>query len=118
MTGLIKNDEKIIDTAFDILSLEALFLVPRICSVLSVLPYFGRIIPCLKAMTRDFLQFLSIVGILYLGFLTSFCMLARDHFTAKDMSWILIKVFFGSSYLGFDVMNDVCSFHLEHCILY
>jgi uncharacterized membrane protein len=23
------------------------------------------------------------------------------------MSWILIKVFFGSSYLGFDIMNDI-----------
>lgn len=110
---MIKDDEKIIDTSFDILSLEALFLVPRICSVLSVLPYFGKIIPCLKAMTRDFLQFLSIVGILYLGFLTSFCMLARDHFTTKEMSWILIKVFFGSSYLGFDVMNDVRFSYLD-----
>jgi hypothetical protein len=28
-------------------------------------------------------------------------MLARDRMTLNDMSWILIKVFFGSSYLGF-----------------
>jgi hypothetical protein len=35
------------------------------------------------------------------GFLTTFTLLARDHFTLADMIWILIKVFFGSSYLGF-----------------
>ena len=29
VVGLLKNDNQIIDTAFDILSLEALFLVPR-----------------------------------------------------------------------------------------
>lgn len=28
-------------------------------------------------------------------------MLARDRLTLNEMSWILIKVFFGSSYLGF-----------------
>jgi hypothetical protein len=28
-------------------------------------------------------------------------------FTLSEMSWILIKVFFGSSYLGFDIMNDI-----------
>lgn len=35
LIGLIKMDDNIIDTAFDILSLEALFLVPR--SVPSIL---------------------------------------------------------------------------------
>ena len=59
------------------------------------------------------------------GFLTTFTLLARDHFTLAKMSWILVKVFFGSSYLGFvscstafieydadaeqEIMNDVRS---------
>jgi hypothetical protein len=34
-------------------------------------------------------------------------MLARDHLTLSEVSWILVKVFFGSSYLGFDVMNKI-----------
>ena len=42
-----------------------------------------------------------------IGFFTTFTMLARDHLTLKEVSWILIKVFFGSSYIGFDVMNDI-----------
>jgi hypothetical protein len=35
------------------------------------------------------------------GFLTTFTLLGREYFTLAEMSWILIKVFFGSSYLGF-----------------
>lgn len=34
-------------------------------------------------------------------------MLARDKISVNEMSWILIKVFFGSSYLGFDVAVTV-----------
>jgi hypothetical protein len=41
------------------------------------------------------------------GFLTTFTMLARDKFTLSKMSWILIEVFFGSSYIGFDVMKQI-----------
>ena len=29
------------------------------------------------------------------GFLTTFTLLARDNFTFQQMSWVLIKVFFG-----------------------
>ncbi|KAK5731469.1 hypothetical protein LTR17_011357 [Elasticomyces elasticus] len=65
--GMAKDDHKLIDIAFDILSVEALFLVPRICSLLSLHPYFGTLLPCLKEMTKDFLKFLSLVGILYIG---------------------------------------------------
>lgn len=105
--GLVKQNDDIIDTAFDILSLEALFLVPRIFSLLSLHPYFGILIPCLKQMTKDFVKFMGVVGILYIGFLTTFIMLARDQFKPSEMGWILIKVFFGSSYLGFDVMDTI-----------
>ena len=41
------------------------------------------------------------------GFLTTFTMLARDRLSLNEMSWILIKVVFGSSYLGFDVAVKV-----------
>ncbi|KAI9641749.1 hypothetical protein NHQ30_009605 [Ciborinia camelliae] len=105
--GLTKDSERIIDMAFDILSLEALFMVPRICSLLSLHPYFGTLIPCLKEMAKDFVKFMVIVLILYLGFLTTFTLLARDSFTLGEMSWVLIKVFFGSSYLGFDIMHQI-----------
>jgi hypothetical protein len=58
-------------------------------------------------MTKDFVKFMAVVIILYIGFLTTFTLLARDTFSLAEMSWILIKVFFGSSYIGFDAMNDI-----------
>ncbi|KAF1927867.1 uncharacterized protein M421DRAFT_162320 [Didymella exigua CBS 183.55] len=95
VVGLSNGEMDTIDLAYDVLGLEALFLVPRIFSLLSLNPYFGTLIPCLKEMTKDFVKFLSLVLILYLGFLTTFVLLARETFKPQEMSWILIKVFFG-----------------------
>lgn len=70
--------------SFDILSMEALFMVPRICSVMSLNPYFGSLIPVLKEMvrqhsgvlneianleiqTKTFCKFLPVILVLYLG---------------------------------------------------
>ena len=120
IVGLLKSSSEITDVAFDILSMLALFLVPRICSVASLNPYFGSLLPVLKEMVRSrgssipswkneltrvkttaFCKFLPVICILYLGFLTTFTMLARDRLSINEVSWLLIKVFFGSSYLGF-----------------
>ncbi|EXJ55591.1 hypothetical protein A1O7_08519 [Cladophialophora yegresii CBS 114405] len=102
VVGLVRDSDYIIDVAFDILSMVALFLVPRIFSVMSLNPYFGSLIPVLKEMP-DNVMWVPTIIVLYLGFLTTFTMLARDRMTLNDMSWLLIKVFFGSSYLGFDM---------------
>jgi len=59
IVGRLKDSDSLVDTAFDILSLEALFMVPRIFSLLSLHPYFGTLIPCLKAMTKDFVKFMA-----------------------------------------------------------
>lgn len=45
--------------------------------------------------TKAFCKFLPVIVVLYLGFLTTFTMLARDRMSLNDMSWLLIKVFFG-----------------------
>lgn len=58
-------------------------------------------------MTKDFVKFLAVVLILYLGFLTTFAMLARDTFSVRHISWILVYVFFGSSYMGFDTATKI-----------
>ncbi|EOA86871.1 uncharacterized protein SETTUDRAFT_163003 [Exserohilum turcica Et28A] len=111
IVGLTTGHAATVDLAYDVLGLEALFLIPRIFSLLSLNRYFGTLIPCLKEMTKDFVKFLSLVIILYLGFLTTFVLLARDsRFNAREMSWVLIKVFFGSSYLGFDVAEEISPF--------
>ena len=42
--GFMKQSAYIIDVSFDILSLAALFLVPRIFSIFSLNPYFGSLV--------------------------------------------------------------------------
>ncbi|KNG89581.1 hypothetical protein ANOM_003182 [Aspergillus nomiae NRRL 13137] len=126
--GLAEDSEYITDLSFDILSLEALFLVPRqvslavtkfqvhvydltvanrICSLVSLNSYFGSLIPVLKEMTKSFFRFMPVVVVLYIGFLTTFTMLARDRLSLRQMSWILVKVFFGSNVLGFDIAHEI-----------
>ncbi|CAK7264017.1 hypothetical protein SEPCBS119000_000785 [Sporothrix epigloea] len=105
--GLSRQDEYLIDLSFDILSLEALFIVPRISSILSLSPYWGTLIPCFKEMTKDFFKFMVLVVIVYLGFLTTFSLLARTVFTLPHMTMILTKIFFGSSFVGFDIMDQI-----------
>jgi hypothetical protein len=56
---------------------------------------------------KDFLKFLSLVAILYCGFLSTFCLLGRGQFTTRQMALILTKVFFGSAYLGFDISDKI-----------
>lgn len=69
--------------SFDVLALLALFMVPRVCSVLSLSPYWGTLIPCLKEMGKDFVKFMVLVFIVYLGFLTTFTLVARDTFVSR-----------------------------------
>lgn len=47
IAGLTKNSAYIIDLAYDVLGLEALFLVPRIFSLLSLNRYFGTLVSSL-----------------------------------------------------------------------
>ncbi|KAI1176807.1 ion transporter [Nemania sp. FL0916] len=105
--GLYRKDYVLVDTAFDVLALEALFMVPRVFSILSLSPYWGTLIPCLKAMGADFLKFMVLVVVLYLGFLTTFSLIGRESFSFQHMAMIVTKIFFGSSYVGFDVMYQI-----------
>ncbi|KAI0890290.1 ion transporter [Annulohypoxylon maeteangense] len=105
--GLYQANYTLVDIAFDVLSLEALFMVPRVCSILSLSPYWGTLIPCLKEMGKDFLKFMVLVIIVYVGFLTTFSLVGREMYTFPHMAMIVTKIFFGSSYVGFDIMEDI-----------
>lgn len=97
----LRDDYILNSLSFDILSLEALLLVPRFFSFLSIFPYFGTILPCLKELTKEFVKFLTLIIIIYLGFFTTFSFLGRDVFTISKMFWMLVEVFFGAASSGF-----------------
>ncbi|GAO48617.1 hypothetical protein SAICODRAFT_141210 [Saitoella complicata NRRL Y-17804] len=93
--------------AWNVLGLAAIILVPRCFSVFSLIPYFGILMPCLRRLTWDFLKFMILVAVIYVGFVITFCVLGRENFGIQRMSWILIRIFFGSSYVGFDEMYNI-----------
>jgi hypothetical protein len=57
-------------------------------------------------MAKDFIKFMVLVVIIYLGFLTTFTLIGGDY-GLRRMAMILTKIFFGSSYVGFDIMHDI-----------
>ncbi|KAK0715564.1 hypothetical protein B0H67DRAFT_645298 [Lasiosphaeris hirsuta] len=107
VVGLSTGDNRLVDLAFDVLALEALFMVPRVCSILSLSPYWGTLIPCLKEMGKDFVKFMVLVVIIYLGFLTTFSLIGRDAYGLGEMTMFLTKIFFGSSFVGFEIMGHI-----------
>lgn len=82
-------------------------MIPRICSFLSLSPYWGTLIPCLKEMGKDFIKFMILVIIIYVGFLTTFSLVARDSFTISSMILNITKIFYGNTGIGFDIMSDI-----------
>lgn len=61
IVGLSTHNSALIEESFDILALEALFMVPRVCSILSLSPYWGTLIPCLKEMGKDFIKWVVLI---------------------------------------------------------
>ncbi|KAF5231601.1 hypothetical protein FAUST_9163 [Fusarium austroamericanum] len=108
--GIVQNKPEFSDLAFDILALEALFMIPRIFSILSLSPAWGTLIPCLKEMGKDFFKYMVLVVVVYCGFLTTFSLVGRNVFAFKSMAWILTKIFYGSAPIGFEVMNQIDPF--------
>lgn len=58
-------------------------------------------------MGKDFLKFMVLVVVIYLGFLTTFSLVARDAYSLNDMAGSLTRIFFGSSGVGFDIMHNI-----------
>ncbi|KAF4982451.1 hypothetical protein FZEAL_1969 [Fusarium zealandicum] len=110
IVGITQDKPELSELAFDILSLEALFMIPRIFSILSLSPAWGTLIPCLKEMGKDFFKYMVLVVVVYCGFLTTFSLVGRDVFAFKSMAWILTKIFYGSAPIGFEVMNQIDPF--------
>lgn len=58
-------------------------------------------------MTRDLGKFLVIVLVLYVGFASTFVLLARNAFKAKEIMWLLVYIFNGSGYMGLDISDKI-----------
>ena len=88
------------DLSFDCLALGAVVLCPRVASSLV---QDNVVLLSLKAMLSDFAFFTVLAMICFSGFAYAFYSLAsEERWTFKAVLWLMLKVWFGSSYLGFD----------------
>ncbi|TKY90318.1 hypothetical protein EX895_000316 [Sporisorium graminicola] len=88
------------DLSFDCLALGAVLLCPRVASSLV---QDNVVLLSLKAMLSDFAFFTVLAMICFSGFAYTFYSLAsEERWTFKAVLWLMLKVWFGSSYLGFD----------------
>lgn len=107
MVGLSTGSDRTMEWAFNILALHSLLLTPRIFSLVSLSPYYGSLLPCLKEMGKQFIRFLGFTLIIYLGFFTTFIMLALGHYPLDSLSITILKCFFGAGVQGFDIAQKV-----------
>ena len=95
MIGLRKHDPAISTLAFDILSLSAIALAPRLCGTFlrDSLLLLG-----LRAMLLDFLAFMVLACICSFGFVLSLTILADGSMSMRELSWLCVKIALGSAY--------------------
>lgn len=58
-------------------------------------------------MGKDFVKFMVLVVVIYLGFLTTFTLIGRKTYTLATMTGYLTKIFFGSTYVGLEIMWQI-----------
>ncbi|KAF8150616.1 receptor-activated Ca2+-permeable cation channel [Crassisporium funariophilum] len=109
--GLSNDDLATSDMAFDVLSCGACILFPR-------LAFFAIsnnvVVLSLRAMISQFVFFIGIAAICFSGLLFTLWTLASDdpvgheHWTFKSISWLMVQIWFGNTYLSF---AQASSFH-------
>ncbi|KAL1708013.1 hypothetical protein EV121DRAFT_255204 [Schizophyllum commune] len=112
--GLVEGDPDISDTGFDVLSTGACILFPR-------LAFFALknnlVILSLRVMISQFLFFIGVAAVCFSGLLFTLWTLARgtsesagipDPWTLKKISWLMVQIWFGNTYLSF---QQASSFH-------
>ncbi|OZJ03209.1 hypothetical protein BZG36_04532 [Bifiguratus adelaidae] len=91
------------DFAFDLLACNSILLWPRLFAVLDHYRFFGTMLIVIRHMMIDASLFFTLLFVFFLGFLQAFYALGRDSYSYSEIAWLMLKVFFGSQYIGFDV---------------
>ncbi|TRM64709.1 hypothetical protein BD626DRAFT_489672 [Schizophyllum amplum] len=112
--GLVEGDIESSDTGFDILSTGACILFPR-------LAFFALkdnvVVLSLRVMISQFLFFIGIAAVCFSGLLFTLWTLAigtseaegiPDPWSLKKISWLMVQIWFGNTYLSF---QQASSFH-------
>ncbi|MCO5598634.1 hypothetical protein L7F22_052731 [Adiantum nelumboides] len=104
LNALSQGDLGLSSLSFETLSLGAILLCPRVASVLI---QDNVILLALKAMLSDFVFFMLLAAVCFSGFLYTFWAISGPEWTPGKILWIMIKVWFGNSYVGFDTAQSL-----------
>ncbi|KAG0355583.1 hypothetical protein BC939DRAFT_444323 [Gamsiella multidivaricata] len=88
--------------AYDFLACNAILLWPRLFAALDHYRFFGTMLVVLRQMLIDSMLFLALSFIFYVGFLQAFYGLHDNKKSYGEIAWLLLQVFFGSAFLGFE----------------
>ncbi|KAG0038911.1 hypothetical protein BGZ82_010395 [Podila clonocystis] len=93
--------------AYDLLACNAILLWPRLFAALDHYRFFGTMLIVLRQMLLDAMLFLALSFIFYVGFLQAFYGLHDNTKSYGDIAWLLLQVFFGSAFLGFEQASEL-----------
>ncbi|KAJ1962234.1 hypothetical protein GGI12_002773 [Dipsacomyces acuminosporus] len=93
-----------LDKAYDVLSINATMLWPRVFAVLDQYEFFGTIIIQVRRIISGTSLFFALLIVMSAGFFQTFYSLSLRHnkLLAGDVWGLMVRIFFGSSYLGWD----------------
>ncbi|KAG1773581.1 hypothetical protein EDD22DRAFT_858515 [Suillus occidentalis] len=90
--GLWDDNAKISQLAFDLLACGCCVLAPR----------------ALRAMIAEFIFFIGVAAVCFSGILLTLYTLASGTWTIRNIAWLMVQIWFGSTYLSF---GQAKSFH-------
>ncbi|KAG0199692.1 hypothetical protein BGX28_007082 [Mortierella sp. GBA30] len=93
--------------AYDFLACNSILLWPRLFAALDHYRFFGTMLIVLRQMLLDAMLFLALSFIFYVGFLQAFYALHDNQKTYGEIAWLLLQVFFGSAFLGFEQTSEL-----------
>ncbi|BGP06427.1 Calcium channel YVC1 [Rhodotorula toruloides] len=103
IAGLRSHDPEMSQLAFDTLGLAGCVLLPRL--TISLLR--GNVILlALSKMIREFSLFMGLAFLTASGFLCTFRILSRGTWDVGHIAWLMLKIWLGSAFLGFDAAQQ------------
>ncbi|KAI8322763.1 hypothetical protein GQ54DRAFT_297165 [Martensiomyces pterosporus] len=116
--SLYTGSEADLDKAYDVLSLNASMLWPRLFAVLDQYEFCGTIIIQVRRIISGTSLFFALLIVMTAGFFQTFFSLSQRHneLRAADVWGLMARIFFGSALLGWD-QADLFGPYVGHFVM-
>ncbi|KAG2157982.1 uncharacterized protein EDB93DRAFT_1122521 [Suillus bovinus] len=96
--GLWNDDGEMSQLSFDLLACGCCVLVPRLAFYAIT---NNVVVLALRAMIAEFIFFIGIAVVCFSGILLTLYILASGTWTIRNIAWLMVQIWFGSTYLSF-----------------